>query len=168
MKIASDTNHQCHYVGDGDGDVSLAGLGIPPISLTDGALPGAEMLFKQGLHSMKGLVNSQVYLKNPKSAEAEASRQQSALLESINHANGKPSNTIVGTIIGGDGADKGSDSSPVMDSPKLTDDDNDDESKKKKKLSPAAAMAEAQLLSQKAPVQEAANLSKFIELQEKE
>ena len=85
LKISSDTNHQRHYVGDCDGDVSLAGLGIPPISFTDGALPGAEMLFKQGLHSVKGLFDSQAYLKNPKSAEAEASRQQSAILESINH-----------------------------------------------------------------------------------
>jgi hypothetical protein len=49
-----------------------------------------------------------------------------------------------------------------MYSPELTDDYDDDESKKKKKLSPTAAMAEAQLLSQKAAVQEAANLSKFL------
>ncbi len=63
--MASDTNHQCHYVGDGDGD---------------GALPGAEMLFKQGLHSVKGLFDSQVYLKNPKSAEADASREQPEII----------------------------------------------------------------------------------------
>jgi hypothetical protein len=33
------------YVGDGEGDLELAGLGIASIALTSGSKPSAEMLF---------------------------------------------------------------------------------------------------------------------------
>jgi hypothetical protein len=37
--------HYCHYVGDGYGDVAIAGLGLPPSALLDGASPSAETPF---------------------------------------------------------------------------------------------------------------------------
>jgi hypothetical protein len=67
-----DTNLQWYYVGDGVGDVAKAGLGLPPMALTDGSLPGAEILFRRSLHEVKGLVESKVYLKNPESSQAAA------------------------------------------------------------------------------------------------
>jgi hypothetical protein len=62
-KCTSDTNLQRYYVGDGEGDPTLAGLGVPPMALTSGSSPGAEILFKRSLHEVKGLLESQAYLK---------------------------------------------------------------------------------------------------------
>jgi hypothetical protein len=52
----NDANLQCTYVGNGEGDVELAGLRIAPIALTDGCNPNAEMLFKWCLHEVKAFV----------------------------------------------------------------------------------------------------------------
>jgi len=52
LKCTSDVNLQCNYVSDGFGDVELAGLGVPPIALTDGTSPGAELLFKHCLDAL--------------------------------------------------------------------------------------------------------------------
>jgi hypothetical protein len=78
LKCTNDTNVQRFYVGDGDGNVEVAGLGIPPAALTDGVSPGAETLFKWSLHEVKALFESQTYLKNPNAAVAVAARQQAA------------------------------------------------------------------------------------------
>jgi hypothetical protein len=63
LKVSNNTNLQRTYVGDSDGDMELAGLGIPPISLTDGTAPGSAILFKWCLHEVKALFDSQQYLK---------------------------------------------------------------------------------------------------------
>jgi hypothetical protein len=76
LKCTSDTNLQRNYVGDGEGDYWLAGLGIPPITLTDGSKPGAESLFKRWLHEVYALFESQQYLKAPSSSDTVAARQQ--------------------------------------------------------------------------------------------
>ncbi len=68
-KCTSDTNLQQYYISDGEGDPILAGLGVPPIALTSGSSPSAEMLFKRSLHEVKGLLESQAYLKNPAAAD---------------------------------------------------------------------------------------------------
>jgi hypothetical protein len=39
--------------------LELAGLGIPPIALTDGTVCGSEILFKRCLHESKLLFESQ-------------------------------------------------------------------------------------------------------------
>jgi hypothetical protein len=67
----SNTNLQRYYVGDGEGNMSLAGLGVPAVALTltSGVQPVAEDLFKRALHEVKGLVDSQLYLKKQKSEE---------------------------------------------------------------------------------------------------
>ncbi len=62
-KCTIDTNLQYCYVGDGEDDPTMAGLGIPPMALTSGSSPGAEILFKRSLHGMKGLLESQAYRK---------------------------------------------------------------------------------------------------------
>jgi hypothetical protein len=46
VKYVGDANIQRHYVGDGDGDISVAGLGLTPSALMDGSIPSAETLFK--------------------------------------------------------------------------------------------------------------------------
>jgi len=63
LKCTNDTNVQWNYIGDGFGDAELAGLGIPPIALSDGTSPGAETLFKCCLHEVKALFESQLHLK---------------------------------------------------------------------------------------------------------
>jgi hypothetical protein len=63
LKCVNDTNLQCHYVGDCVGSVELAGLGLPSSALTDGTLPGSEVLFKCCLCEVKALYDSQLYLK---------------------------------------------------------------------------------------------------------
>jgi hypothetical protein len=63
---------QRNYVGNGDGDYRLAGLGVPPIALTGGSKPGAESLFKRGLHEVNALFESQQYLKAPSSSDTAA------------------------------------------------------------------------------------------------
>ncbi len=100
-------------------------------------------------------------------AEVEAMKQQSILLDNINHVvNGQPTSSIhasvsrndtnvhVGTTVGYD--------SPLSGSSKLS------VYEKMKKVSPTAAMAEASLLSQKAAVKEAENLNKLIGMQVQE
>jgi len=59
LKVSNDTNLQRTYVGDGEGTLELAGLGIPPIALTDGSMPSSEILFKRCLHKVKALFESQ-------------------------------------------------------------------------------------------------------------
>ncbi len=81
---------QQSYVGDGKGDIHLAGLGIPPIALTDGSSPSSEILFKCCSHEVKALFDSQPYLKNPSAPETAAAHQQATLLDGITHvANGQ-------------------------------------------------------------------------------
>ena len=83
LKCTNDTNVQRSYVGDGKGDIHLAGLGIPPIALTDGSSLGSEILFKRCLHEVKALFDSQAYLKNPSSLETVAAHQEATLLDGI-------------------------------------------------------------------------------------
>ncbi len=174
VKCCSDTNLQRHYVGDGHGDVALAGLGIPPSALTDGTAPGAEALFKRSLHEVKGLVESKVYLANPNSSNAAAARQQATLLEGINCVlNGEPVITAA-AVSAATAADdvlldtsisvnnnKNNNNNPRM-SPTLSlrSTGTDDDTKSKK--SPALMMAEASLLSQQAALKDADNLDKMI------
>jgi hypothetical protein len=84
IKCVGDANIQRHYVGDGDGDISVAGLGLPPSALTDGSIPSVQTLFKRSLHEVKGLLESKACLRNPDSAEAKAARQEALVLEGIN------------------------------------------------------------------------------------
>ncbi len=52
LKCTNDTNLLQTYVGDGEGDVELAALGILPIALTNGTAPGSEILFNWCLHEV--------------------------------------------------------------------------------------------------------------------
>ena len=83
LRCTSNTNVQHHCIGDGEGNVALAGFYLPPAALTDGTKPGAETLFKLSLHEVKGLFESQVYLKNPNAADVAAARIQAAILDGI-------------------------------------------------------------------------------------
>ena len=83
LKCSNDTNVQRHYVGDGEDNVELAGFSIPPAALTDGTKPGAETLFKLSLHEVKGLFESQLYLKNPNATDLATARLQAAVLDAI-------------------------------------------------------------------------------------
>jgi hypothetical protein len=65
VKVCSDTALQWHYVGDGQGPPSVAGLGLPSSALTDGSQPSAEVLYCQCLHDVKGILDSKAYLKTP-------------------------------------------------------------------------------------------------------
>jgi hypothetical protein len=72
-------------------NVELAGLGIPPIALTGGTSPGAELLFKHCLFEVQALFESLVYLKNPNVTEAAAPQLQAQVLDDIGCiANGQP------------------------------------------------------------------------------
>jgi hypothetical protein len=84
VKCVGDANIQHHYVGDGDGDISVARLGLPPSALMDGSIPSVETLFKRSLHEVKGLLESKAYLRNPGSAEATAAPEEALVLEGIN------------------------------------------------------------------------------------
>jgi hypothetical protein len=84
VKCVGDANIQRHYIGDGDGDISVAGLELPASALMDGSIPSAEILFKSSLHEVKGLLESKAYLRNPDSAEATAAHQEALVLEGIN------------------------------------------------------------------------------------
>jgi hypothetical protein len=93
LKCVNDTNLQWHYVGDGAGSPKVAGLGLPPSSLTDGTLPGSEVLFKRCLHEVKALYDSQLYLKNPNATDVAAARLQAQVLDNIARvANGRQAN----------------------------------------------------------------------------
>jgi len=170
LRCTNDTNLQRTYVGDGAGDLELAGLGIAPIALTDGSNPSAEMLFKRCLHEVKALFESQGYLKNPHAPESVASRQQSMILDGIARiANGQSitSKSTSATATNSSietGTDTSNNSSVGTPSP-VSAGDNDE---KKKKVSPAVAMAEASLLSQKAALKEANNFEALIALQKEE
>jgi hypothetical protein len=170
LRCANDTNLQRTYVGDGEGDMELAGLGIAPIALTAGSKPSAEMLFKRCLHEVKALFESQQYLKNPQAPDNIASRQQSAILDGIARiANGQSvaskdtSATATNSSIES-GSETGTNRSVGTPSPVPF----DGEHEKKKKVSPAVAMAEASLLSQKAALKEATNFEALIALQKDE
>jgi hypothetical protein len=62
--VINDINIQHHFVGDGKGNIEWAGFCIPPSALKDGTNPSAETLFNLSLHEVKGLFESQLYLKN--------------------------------------------------------------------------------------------------------
>jgi hypothetical protein len=159
----NDTNFQRTYVGDGEGDTDSAGLRIAPIALTAGSQPSAEMLFKRCLHEVKALFESQQYLKNLQAPDIVASRQQSAILDGIacvvngqSVASKSTSATAINIVV-----------SKVVVKPVLTivlvrlv--------QKKKKVSPAVAMAEASLLSQKVALKEATNFEALIALHKDE
>jgi hypothetical protein len=70
VKCIVDTKLQHHYVGNSDGNVVLAGLGLPPSALTDDSVPNTETLFKRRLHELKDLLAYKAYLKNLHSTEA--------------------------------------------------------------------------------------------------
>jgi hypothetical protein len=61
----------------------LAGPEIVPIALSAGSIPSAEMLFKQCLHEVTAMFESQLYLKNPQAPGSIASRQQSMILDGM-------------------------------------------------------------------------------------
>lgn len=145
LKCSNDTNVQRHYVGDGEGNVELAGFSIPPAALTDGTKPGAEALFKLSLHEVKGLFESQLYLKNPNATDLATARLQAAVLDAIGCvANGQPvrqstfgySTTSTCQITSAESSisNKHDDLSNNN-----TPDDNNKDADKKKKVSPAAA-----------------------------
>ena len=166
-----DTNLQRNYVGDGLGDPAITGFGLPRSALTDGSIAGAEVLFKQSLHDVHGLYESKCYLKNPQSAEVLAEHHQSALLESINCVtNGERISAAASAA-----ANTASEMSITeindnnRQSPTFSITTMDDESQSKsKRSSPAAQMAEASLLSQRAALKEAENFQTLLELQTKE
>jgi hypothetical protein len=160
LKCSNDTNVQRHYVGDGEGHVELAGFSIPPAALTDGNKPGAEMLFKLNLHEVKGLFESQLYLKNPNATDLATARIQAAVLDAIGCvANGQPAHqstfgysTISTSQLTSAESSISNNNDDLLNN--NTPDDNNKDADKKKKVSPAAAMAEASLLSQKAAILE--------------
>jgi hypothetical protein len=146
----NDTNLQRHYVGDRAGNEELARLGIPPSALIDGSLPNTKTLFKRSLYEVKALYDSQQYLKNPNATEAAAARLQAQVLDGIARvANGQPVNS--------------SSKSSLTTEPAANNDTN-----QKKKTSPAVAIAEALLLSQKAAVQEQETFKAILDLQKQE
>lgn len=75
LKCCFNTKLQHYYVGDGVGDAAGAGLGLPPMVLTDRAVPRAKILFKHNLHEVKGLVESKVYLNWLKQLPIDIKRQ---------------------------------------------------------------------------------------------
>ncbi len=154
LKCTSDTNVQHHYVGDGFGDVELAGLGIPPIALT---LHGAEQLFKRCLHEVKALFESQVYLKNPNVAEAAAACLQAQVLDGIGCITNGQSARCDSTAATMPNTSPDSSLTNDYNSRKNTPNSNTSDDEKKKRASLAIAMAEASLLSQKAALQEQKN-----------
>lgn len=106
---------------------------------------------------MKALFDSQLYLKNPNATEAAAARLQAQVLDSISCiANGQPAvNSSESSLTTEDTPHQMSEKSPTS--------TNDE--KKKKKTSPAVAMAEASLLSQKAAAQEQDSFKAMLDLQ---
>jgi hypothetical protein len=84
VKVCSDTALQWHFVGDGQGPPSVAGVGLLTSALTDGSQPSAEVLNCQCLHDVKGMLDSKAYLKNPNSSNAAQARAQTMVLDSIN------------------------------------------------------------------------------------
>jgi hypothetical protein len=185
VKCVGDANIQRHYVGDGDGDISVAGLGLPPSALTDGSIPSAETLFKRSLHEVKGLLESKAYLRNPDSAEATAARQEAIVLEGINvimsggeinaaDSNNNPvlteeRNGLRGSKERGvNDNDRNQDRSGLRGSPVASLLTIDDDTNSKLRKSPATMMAEASVLSQQAALKEADNLKCMIEVQKEE
>ena len=174
-KCTSDTNLQRNYVGDGDGEPHLAGLGIPPIALTSGESPGSEMLFKRSLHEVKALFESQAYLKNPTASEITAARNQAIVLDGIARVlNGRPctnghssepsiSATANSTSSGNSGI-----TNPDEAAASPTSSDDARKGEKKKSKPPAVAMAEASMMSQEAALLEAKNFEAMIQLQRDE
>ena len=73
VKCIADTNLQRHYGGNNDGNVALAGLGLPPSARTDDSGSSAELLFSRSFHELKGLLECNAYIKNPSSTEASVS-----------------------------------------------------------------------------------------------
>ncbi len=178
VKCSSDTTLQRHYVGDGHGDVAVAGLGLPPSALTDGASPSAKTLFRRCLHEVKGLLESKAYLSNPNSASAAASHAQASVLEGIN-------NVLNGEASLSSAAASRADEDILLEAninARSSNDNNTNNNYRlsplscinstgtgdEKKKSPASMMAEASLLSQQAAVADANNLEKMISLQAEE
>ena len=191
VKCIADANLQRHYVGDGAGDVAIAGLGLPPSALTDGTAPSAEILFKHSLHDLKGLLDSKAYLKNPDSAEAAAARHEAIVLDGINtilaggqiaaaraiqesqNAGSTTNNSANNNTTGNDNNPNTTESNTnnnnnIRGSPTVSLLTADDNSTGKLKRSPATMMAEASLLSQEAALKEADNLKQMIEVQKEE
>jgi hypothetical protein len=177
-KAASDTNLQCYYVGDGEGDPTLAGLGVPPIALTSGSSPGAEVLFKRSLHEVKGLLESQAYLKNPAAADIAAAHQQAVVLDGIARVlNGEsvttdPSNSVSAQSTSHSsgssaGSTAGNKPGNERNTPSPTSEDSTTEDRKKRK-SPAVSMAEAAVISQEAALLEANNFKAILDMQREE
>jgi hypothetical protein len=189
IKCVGDTNVQRHYVGDGDGDISVAGLGLPPSALTDGSIPSVETLFKRSLHEVKGLLESKAYLRNPDSVEATAARQEALVLEGINvimsggeinaaHSNNNPVVNEEHSVNKNDN-DRNRDRNGLRGSEERSVNDNDRNdcnqdrnglrgSRRKLRKSPATMMADASVLSQQATLKEADDLKSMIEVQKEE
>ncbi len=153
LKCTNDTNMQQSYVGDGKGDIHLAGLVIPPIALTDGSSLGSEILFKHCLHEVKALFDSQAYLKNPSAPETVVAHQEATLLDGI-------------TLVANGQSARGTRCTSPTISTSILSIDEDESSEPKK--SPAVAMAHASLFSQQAALKEAGNSEALIALQKEE
>jgi hypothetical protein len=165
LRCTNDTYLQCTYVGNGEGNLELAGLGIAPISLTAGYNPSAEMLLKRCLHEVKALFELQLHLKNPQAPESIASRQQPMILDIIAHvANGQSvaSKSTAATATNSSiqsGTETSNNSSVGTPNPASAD-VNDD----KKNVS----VAEASTLLQKVALKEKTNFEALIALQKDE
>jgi hypothetical protein len=191
VKCVADANLQHHYVGDGAGNMGLAGFGLPPSALTDGTAPSAEILFKRSLHEVKGLLESKAYLKNPDSAEATATRQEALVLDGINNilsggqiaaAQAVQESQSAGAATNNNTADNTNSNENNTTNSRINSNNNnnvrgsptvslltaDDNSASKYRKSPATMMAEASLLSQEAALKEADNLKHMIEVQKEE
>jgi hypothetical protein len=170
LRCTNDTYLQCTYVGNGEGNLELAGLGIAPISLTAGYNPSAEMLLKRCLHEVKALFESKLHLKNPQAPESIAPRQQPMILDIIAHvANGQSvaSKSTAATATNSSiqsGTETRNNSSVGTPNPASAD-VNDD---KKKNISPTVAMAEVSTLLQKVALKEKTNFEALIALQKDE
>ncbi len=128
------------------------------------------MLFKRSLHEVKGLLESQTYLKNPAAADIAAARQQAVVLDSIARVlNGQPTSSDPSNSVTIQSTSRSSGSSEVTNpggtrntTPSPTSEDSTTDERKKKK-SPAVAMADAEVMSQEASLLEAKNFQAIVD-----
>jgi hypothetical protein len=132
------------------------------------------MLFKLNLHEVKGLFESQLYLKNPNATDLAAARIQATILDGIGCiANGQSvhwstsgySTTTTSQITSAESNITNYNDGPLNNN---TPNDDNEGTNKKKKLSPAAAMTEASLLLQKATMLEQDIFKAMLDLQREE
>jgi hypothetical protein len=184
VKCTAEANLQHHYVGNGAGDVTLAGLGLSPIALMDGIVPSAEILLKCSLHEVKGFLDSKFYQKNPDSAAAAAAGYEAIVLDRINtilaggqiaaarvvqenQNAGNTTNNTTGNENNPTNAGRNNNNN-IRGSRTISLLTAKDNITGKYKKSPATTMAEANLLSQETALKEADDLKQMIEVQKEE